>query len=65
MRDKLTKYDLEPLASDPRSIRWRNTAQWCRNTLLREGLMKQDSPHGTWEISDLGRRALKDESPES
>ncbi len=65
MRGKLTKYDLQPLASDPRSIRWRNTAQWCRNTLVREGLMKQDSLHGTWEISDLGRRALKDESPES
>ncbi|WP_297761304.1 winged helix-turn-helix domain-containing protein [Thermosynechococcus sp.] len=63
MRAELTKYDLQPLPSDPKSIRWRNTAQWCRNTLVREGLMKQDSPHGTWEISDLGRKALKDESP--
>lgn len=59
MRDKLTKYDLEPLASEPHPIRWRNTAQWCRNTLVREGLMKQDSPHGIWEISEEGRRALQ------
>ncbi|WP_164920884.1 winged helix-turn-helix domain-containing protein [Thermosynechococcus vestitus] len=64
MHGKLTKDDFEPLPSDPRSIRWRNTAQWCRNTLVREGLMKQDSRRGTWEISDLGRRALKDEGPE-
>lgn len=63
MRAKLTKHNFEPLPSDPKSIRWRNTAQWCRNTLVREGMMKQDSPHGIWEIADLGRRALKDESP--
>jgi len=62
MKGALTKYDLESLPSDPRSIRWRNTAQWCRNTLVREGLMKADSPHGTWEISDLGRKLLQNES---
>jgi hypothetical protein len=26
MKGKFTKYDLEPLPSDPKSIRWRNTA---------------------------------------
>ena len=62
MKAVLTKYDLEPLPSDPKSIRWRNTAQWCRNTLVREGLMKSDSPHGMWEISDLGRKVLQNES---
>jgi len=35
MRGKLTKYDFQSLPSDPRSIRWRNTAQWCRNSLVR------------------------------
>jgi hypothetical protein len=63
MKAVLTKYDLEPLPSDPKSIRWRNTAQWCRNTLVREGLMKSDSPHGIWEISDSGRQRLRNESP--
>jgi restriction system protein len=63
MKDILTKYDLQPLPSDPKSIRWRNTAQWCRNTLVREGLMISDSPYGLWEISELGRKALQDESP--
>ncbi|GBD38318.1 hypothetical protein HRbin37_00565 [bacterium HR37] len=62
MRAHLTKYDFEPLPSDPKSIRWRNTAQWCRNNLVREGLMKADSPYGIWEISELGRKALQNES---
>ena len=52
MKDVLNEYDYEPLLSDPRSVRWRNTAQWCRNTLVREGMMKGNSPHGVWEISE-------------
>jgi restriction system protein len=63
MKYILTKYDIQPLPSDPKSIRWRNTAQWCRNALVREGLMISDSPYGRWEISELGRKALQDESP--
>lgn len=30
MKGVLNQYDYEPLPSDPRSPRWRNTAQWCR-----------------------------------
>jgi len=62
MKDVLTKHDLQPLPSEPKSIRWRNTAQWCRNTLVREGLMKSDSPYGIWEISESGRKALRNET---
>jgi len=61
MNDVLNSYDKEPLPSDPRTARWRNTARWCRNTLVREGLMKSDSPVGVWEISERGRKWLKDE----
>jgi len=59
MRRQLNEYDMEPLQSDPNSIRWRNTAQWCRLTLVREGLMKSDSPRGVWEITTTGRKALE------
>jgi restriction system protein len=61
MKGVLNSYYYEPLPSDPRSVRWRNTAQWCRNTLVREGLMKSDSPHGIWEISEQGRKWLTKE----
>lgn len=56
---RLNTHDYAPLPSDPKTIRWRNTAQWCRNTLVRESLMKADSPRGVWEISEEGRRALQ------
>jgi hypothetical protein len=46
------------LASDPDMPRWRNSAQWARNTMRQEGLLKEDSPHGTWEITDAGRARL-------
>jgi restriction system protein len=61
MWGRLSHYDLEPLPSDSRSVRWRNTAQWCRDALVREGLMRSDSPRGIWEISDAGRKAVQSE----
>lgn len=61
MKDVLNEYDREPLRSDPRAVCWRNTAQWCRNTLVREGLMKDDSPYGIWEISEQGHKWLTKE----
>lgn len=60
MKGVLNEYDFEPLPSDPRSVRWRNSAQWCRNTLVRERLMKGDSSYGVWEISDQGRKWLNE-----
>ena len=58
MRAHLTRYDYEPLPSQPAAPRWRNAAQWCRLMLVREGLMKRDSPRGIWEVSEEGRAAL-------
>ena len=58
MKGVLTRVDYEPLASDPDAPRWRNTAQWARNTMVKEGLLKSNSPHGVWEISEAGRQAL-------
>ena len=61
MKSVLNQYDHEPLPSDRRSVRWKNTAQWCRNTLVREGLMNDDSPYGIWEISEQGHKWLTKE----
>jgi hypothetical protein len=55
MSSVLNQNDYQPLPSLPHCLRWRNTAQWCRNTLVQEGLMKADSPHGVWEIAELGK----------
>ena len=65
MKNVLNAFDYKPLPSDPGTIRWRNTAQWCRLTLVREGLLKPDSPQGIWEISDAGRKYLEDSKDKS
>ncbi|MCX7718688.1 MAG: winged helix-turn-helix domain-containing protein [Candidatus Sumerlaeaceae bacterium] len=59
MRPVLREVDYAPLASDPDHPRWRNTAQWARNSMVQEGLLKDDSPRGVWEISDKGRALLR------
>lgn len=62
MKGILNEYDYQPLPSDPKTARWRNTAQWCRYTLVQEGLPERNSPHGIWEISALGRQWLAKEA---
>jgi restriction system protein len=46
MKPVLRGVDYLRLATDPDILRWRNTAQWARNTLVKEGYLKADSPQG-------------------
>lgn len=58
MKGRLNAHDLSTL-SDGKTLRWRNTAQWTRNSMREEGLIRDDSPYGIWAISDKGRAWLK------
>lgn len=58
MKGVLQDVDYEPLASDPDMPRWKNTAQWARNSMVKEGLLRSNSRRGFWEISDAGIRFL-------
>lgn len=58
MKHVLNEYDFEPLPSDEKILRWRNTVAWMRNTLVEEGLMRSDSKRGVWEISAEGRKEV-------
>jgi hypothetical protein len=60
MRSTLKDVDFEPLASEPDTPRWKNTAQWARNAMVRQGLLRNDSLRGVWEISEAGVRFLHD-----
>lgn len=62
MRGRLNDHDRQRLPSDPNTIRWRNTAQWSRLVLVKEGLLRADSPRGIWEITPEGRTALQKRS---
>lgn len=56
MKNQLNEYDLSPLPSNSDQKRWENTAQWCRNTMVNEGLLSSHSPRGIWEITEKGRQ---------
>ena len=59
MKDTLKPVDHEPLKSDGKSIRWRNTAQWARHKMVSESGRMKKSKNGIWEISDKGRKWLE------
>ncbi len=58
MRGTLGPVAYTAVASSARRPRWLVRAEWVRFRLVREGLMKSDSPRGIWEITDAGRDCL-------
>jgi alkyl hydroperoxide reductase subunit AhpF len=60
MKGVLNDYDYQPLPSTPRHVRWKNAAQWERVTMVKDGLLKKDSPYGIWEITEAGRKWLEE-----
>jgi hypothetical protein len=65
LRDQLKPVDLAPINSDPTMPRWRKAAQWCRYDMVNQGLLRNGSPRGVWEISEQGRRLLEEQPEES
>ena len=63
MKDVLNSFDLEVLPSGF-DVRWRNAAQWERNTMVNQGLLEKDFPRGIWEITESGKNYLKEHSNE-
>ena len=59
MKNKLSKYDYDALPFNPSEIRWRNTAKWCRKSLVKEGLLYK-SVRGTWVITPKGIEYLNE-----
>lgn len=62
LKPVLKDVDYQPLASDPNNLRWRNTAQWARNSMVKDGLLKADSPRGVWEITEAGKQQLRSQA---
>lgn len=59
MKGKLKDVDYAALPKYPSLLRWENTTQFARNSLVDEGLLKKGSPHGIWEITPKGRKHLQ------
>ncbi|MFQ5903791.1 MAG: winged helix-turn-helix domain-containing protein [Candidatus Binatia bacterium] len=56
MKSTLRSADYEETSSG--EPRWRNRARWHRLRMVEEGLIKPNSPHGWWVISEKGRSLL-------
>lgn len=52
----LTPDDRKSLKSG--MVRWENRVLWERFNMVKEGLLKGDSPRGVWEITSKGREYL-------
>jgi hypothetical protein len=56
MAPLLTAPDYAAVSSgDPR---WWNAVCWERNNLVNEGLVRKDSPRGSWELTDQGLQTI-------
>lgn len=64
MEGRLGKCDYEPLPSNHQVIRWQHRVHWARHSMVNEGLLRNDSPRGTWEISEKGREYLSSREKE-
>ena len=57
MASRLSDADYVPVSSgDPR---WWNAVCWERNDLVKEGLLRDDSERGVWELSPSGHREIE------
>jgi len=55
VKHRLLPADLEMLGRKPR---WEGRVQFTRLQLIRDGLMKEGSPRGVWEITSAGEEAV-------
>ncbi|MFN3467237.1 MAG: winged helix-turn-helix domain-containing protein [Candidatus Brocadiales bacterium] len=56
MKGKFNSADYEKTSTG--EVRWENTAAWERFKMVKDGLLKADSPRGIWEITEKGRKSL-------
>ena len=55
--DELTPFDRSDIRSG--SVRWEKSAEWERHQMMREKLIKHDSPRGVWELTEAGREVAR------
>jgi Mrr restriction endonuclease-like protein len=57
MRSMLKQRDYEMLSMG--DVRWRNRARFARLRMTEQGLLSAESPRGIWELTELGRKHLR------
>jgi len=60
--NRLSEIDLSKTQSG--STRWKLTAYWERHCMVKDGLIKADSPRGIWELAPEFRASVKEKKAE-
>ena len=58
IKPQLKEPDYQEVPSG-RDIRWVNSARWAHFNLVKEGMLKKDSPRGIWELSERGKQEVE------
>jgi hypothetical protein len=58
LRPELSEDDLRPVPSGG-EVRWWNAVCWERKDLVEEGLLKDNSARGVWELTDRGAEYIE------
>lgn len=58
LAEQLTEVDKEPLLGRG-EIRWENAVRWQGYYLQQEGMLRNDSPRGIWELPEKGRNIAR------
>lgn len=59
MSNQFKELDVQVL-TDGYTKRWQKMAAWQKYIMVKEGLLRSDSPRGVWEITEKGRKILED-----
>lgn len=62
MQHRFTPADEQSLPVSP-ELRWKKSASWERMQMVDDGLLRDDSPRGVWELSDRGWEEARKLSP--
>jgi hypothetical protein len=54
LEERLEAADMKETSTG--EVFWHNSTRWERDAMVNAGLLKKGSPHGIWELTDLGRR---------
>lgn len=57
LKPRFKEIDYQPLSDG--SPRWQVAARFERKNMVINGLLRDDSPHGIWELSEAGREEVK------
>ncbi|MCY3793435.1 MAG: hypothetical protein OXG51_03545 [Gammaproteobacteria bacterium] len=63
MASNLLPGDRQPVSTGDE--RWWNATCWERSNLVKEGYLRDDSPRGTWELSERGTESVAGSSSKS